>query len=547
MTGPNAAKESIGAMDVDASEEYSGPMIDLGALKEALRRRRKIWIGAALAGFVIGAAFHLAVPAKYAATTNLYMVEPSGGDPTQAIANDVSLLQTRSVAQKAASTLHLNVNPAVFLGTYQGTAVSDVIISVKLSAATPAEAVAYDNAVANAFLAVRSDELGLQTKLIVDGMQSQVNSFNTDIQNLTTEINSQSTTKAGSQSASQIAQLVNQRTGYASQISQLQSQEQSDILAEKAVADGSLVLDAAQAAHVSTTKVAVTDALTGLVGGLLLGMGIVVVGAVISDRPRRRNEVAAALGAPVELSLGRYNTPRLARQSRLRRRLKRPAPELEMIERRLRANLEASPGDALAVVPIGSTEVAALAVASLACSLASEGKRVVLADMVDDHPLPKLFRSKVDPGSALTSIVNDGELTLVVTPHDPGEMVVVGLEDADVVLVLATVSPVFGADHLTAWAGNAVVFVTAGEATSTRMTASTQILRQAGIVVRSAVLLGASANDETAGLLGEELPVSTSPDRQAEEDGQGRLTSELRVENGNGRLAGPATTVRPAR
>jgi capsular polysaccharide biosynthesis protein len=545
VTQPNAARENTPSTEVDASEEYSGPMIDLGTLKEALRRRYKIWVGAALAGIVIGAAFHLVVPAKYAATTNLYMVEPSGQNPTQAIADDVSLLQTRSVAAKAAESLHLNVNPSAFLATYQGTAVSGVIISIKLGAATPAEAVAYDNAVANAFLAIRSQELTTQTALVVDGLQSQANSFNKDIEDLTAEINSLSASKAGSQSANQIASLVNQRTGDASQISQLQSQEQQDVLAERSVADGSQVLDAAQAEKVSSTKVAATDSLTGLVGGLLLGMGIVIVGAIISDRPRRRAEIAAALGAPVELSLGRYKSPHWARLFRLRKRLKQPPPELVMIGRRLRANLEASAGASLAVVPIGSSEVAALSVASLCWSLASEGKRVVLADMLDDHPLPRLLRSKVEPGSASTSAVSDGELTLVVMPHDPGEMVVVGLEDADVVIVLASVSPVLGAEHLAAWATNAVVFVTAGEVSVTRMTASTQILRQAGIATRSAVMIGASATDETAGLLSDELPRSSSPARSPN-DGQGRMTNELRVDHGNGKLSVPPTTARSA-
>ena len=38
--------------------------------------------------------------------------------------------------------------------------------------------------------------------------------------------------------------------------------------------------------------------------GLVLGLGIVIVRALVSDRLRRRDDVAHALGAPVNLSVG---------------------------------------------------------------------------------------------------------------------------------------------------------------------------------------------------------------------------------------------------
>ena len=41
----------------------------------------------------------------------------------------------------------------------------------------------------------------------------------------------------------------------------------------------------------------------GLIIGLILGMGIVVLRALLSDRLRRRDDVAHALGAPVKLSV----------------------------------------------------------------------------------------------------------------------------------------------------------------------------------------------------------------------------------------------------
>ena len=67
---------------------------------------------------------------------------------------------------------------------------------------------------------------------------------------------------------------------------------------------GSVVLDAAAPLPHSRLKKLILDAALGLVVGLVLGVGIVVVRALVSDRLRRRDDVAQALGAPVTLSVG---------------------------------------------------------------------------------------------------------------------------------------------------------------------------------------------------------------------------------------------------
>jgi capsular polysaccharide biosynthesis protein len=503
FTGGGMPMPKVAVPEPDGFEEYSGPMVDIGSLKHVARRGRKVWVAAALVGLVLGAAFHLFVPAKYSATADLYMVEPAGADPTAAIDNDVSLLGTRSVAEEAVKDLHLGVSPATFLASYQGTAVSNVILSVKLSAASPAQAVAYDNAVAQAFLHVRSTELALQTQLVVNGLVAQVNSLNGQIKSLTGAISSLSAAKAAPQSANQVAALVDQRTNDASQITQLQAQQQQDFLTERTAAQGTHVLDPAVALKTSDTKVIAEDALTGLVGGLLLGLGIVVVAGVISDRPRLRAEVAAALGVPVELSVGPYRPPLLLARARLRRSVRRPGTTLQVMAQRAYNHLEAAPRSTLAVLTIGKPEPAALCVSTLALSLASEGRRVVLVDMAEGRPLWRIVRGRGEPGMQ-SIIINDQGLTLVVAPADPTETQIVA-DDADFVIVLASVSPALGVEHVSAWASHALVFVTAG-ATGTLMTSSTELARQAGLNLRSAILVGASPDDESTGTVSGQTP-----------------------------------------
>ncbi len=533
--GTESYNSTVG--EAEQGEEYLGPMVDLGALKEALRRRRKLWVGAALLGLLIGMAFHHIVPAKYAAVTDLYMAEPSGSDPSQAIANDVSLLGTRAVAQPAARAFHLD--PETFLTTYQGTALSNVILSIRLSAPSPAKAVSYDNTVAKVFLAVRSQELASETGLVVDGLAAQVKALNSEVKNLTSALNSLADANADAQTANQIESLVDERTTDASQISQLESQEQQDLLSEQAVAGGSQVLDPAAAIKVSVNKVTAEDGLTGLVGGLGLGVGIVLIGAAISDRPRKRSAVAAALDVPVELSVGRYRPPRRLRKMRLRRRLRKPEPVVQMIASRLRGHLEAVPNRALAIVAIGPTQPAALAVAVLARSLASEGQPVLVVDMADDRPLPGLFGMKAGPGSPCTDTTGTGAITIVSAPDDPGQMPKMPAPGDGSVLILVSVSPATGAEHLAGWAEAAVVFVTAGQVTASRMTASTLLLRRAGVTVRSAVLIGSDRYDDSAGVVSSEGPErGVLKSWRSEGKGWGLRASKVPSASSNGKVAG---------
>src|ERR1700677_4501865 len=97
-----------------------GPMIGLRALLATLGRKRRVWLTTALVGLVVGACIHLAIPPKYTAVSDLYLTAPSGVDPTEAMANDVSLLQTEVVAEEAVTVGHLNMNPHALLSHYTG-------------------------------------------------------------------------------------------------------------------------------------------------------------------------------------------------------------------------------------------------------------------------------------------------------------------------------------------------------------------------------------------------------------------------------------------
>ena len=82
----------------------AGRMVSLRFLRMALHRRRKLWLGLAVLGLVIGVAYHVAVPVQYSATSTLYLAHPSGTNETVGSANDLAMLDTSGVATRRSSS-----------------------------------------------------------------------------------------------------------------------------------------------------------------------------------------------------------------------------------------------------------------------------------------------------------------------------------------------------------------------------------------------------------------------------------------------------------
>ncbi|HMK97534.1 MAG TPA: Wzz/FepE/Etk N-terminal domain-containing protein, partial [Acidimicrobiales bacterium] len=214
----------LGLDEHEATETYVGRVVDLSLLKQALKRRRRLWASLALLGAAIGAAFPLVVPSQYQGVSNIYLTEPSGPASQAEMADDLSLLQTLAVAAKAVSLLHLHQSPVSFAQTYTGTPLSDVILQIQLSAPTQAEAVAYTNGLAKAFLDVRSSQVTYQTQLGVNALNSQVQGLNNAIASLSSQIDQLSARAANTASSSQLTQLIDSRSNDYGEVSQLQTQ-----------------------------------------------------------------------------------------------------------------------------------------------------------------------------------------------------------------------------------------------------------------------------------------------------------------------------------
>jgi hypothetical protein len=266
--------------------------------------------------------------------------------------------------------------------------------------------------------------------------------------------------------------------------------------------------------------------------GLLIGMGIVIIRALISDRLRRRDEIAEVIGTPVKLSV-RSMRPR----SRLPRR-RQSADGRALDLRRMVSHLNGlatplsiAPATSrrlkgLAIVAVDNAHEVAPAVAELAAWNAKQGKKVVVADLAEGRPVARLLGVS-DPGVHTVNSAG-AEVVVVVPQRDDIALIgpIPGFRDqpagadpelaaacasADLLFTMTTLDPASGGDYLSTWAADAAALVTAGRSSSTRIRAVGDMIRLAGLRLASVVLTGADKDDESLGLVYARDEESSSP------------------------------------
>ena len=374
---------------------------------------------------------------------------------------------------------------------------------------------------ATAFLQFRAEEMQREQNLVLASLNQQVDQAQQHLSSINAQISQLSAQVPSPSQQSQLKSLHAQADQAENAIYQLRQSVSNDQAADgsatTAAVKGSLVLDAATLLPSSRVKKLILDAALGLILGLVLGVGIVVIQALISDKLRRRDDVAQALGSPVTLSVGPVKP---------KRRLSRPGgsaarrAEIQRIASHLR---RAVPGSsrgvaALAVVPVDDLRVPASSFVSLIRSLAGEGKRVVVADLCSKAPAARLL-GVTKPGVREVSAYGTSLVVAVADPDDPTpvgplhpvlapaqhssftDAVADACASADILLTLITLDPSFGSEHLATWATEATAVVTAGESSWTKIHGVGELVRLSGTRLASAVLIGADKSDESLGTM----------------------------------------------
>ena len=482
----------------DLDDRLAGPvagLVSLGFLWAALGRAVRLWCTLAILGLVIGAGYYVSSPPAYKATTSLLLAEGSSQNSASDGQTDLALAQSLPVATAVVRQLGLPQSPQSFLGSYTVAATSTQILTITASGATSDKAVQIAQAIAQQFLAFRASYQQTQYNLLktqldqrLAAAQQQVGAASTDAEKTV------ATNNLGAVQAYVTPTLAAAKTNM------------------QAMIKGSVVLNAAEPVKASRAKGIVEYAAGGLLIGLALGIAIVVIAAITSDKLRRRDDIAYAIGAPVRLSVGRLRAGRLpalsGRAATGRRRdMERVVDHLQQV----------IPGGSrapasLAVVPVDDVVPAAEVVVALAASVARR-KRVVVADLSPGGHAGRLLGVR-NPGVAKVS--HDGAHLMVMMPAagdvapsgplrtpnryaEPDAALASACAQADLVLSLVSLDPAHGGEHLATWATDAVALVTTGRSTATRVHTVGEMIRLSGVLLASVVVMEVDKDDESLG------------------------------------------------
>ena len=345
-------------------------------------------------------------------------------------------------------------------------------------------------------------------------LQQEVTQAQQQLDSITTQL----TQAQASGDLAEVTRLRAQQTAAANNLGSVKQDVTATLVSTRATTQqmiaGSQVVSPATPGQRPVKKTLVIYGIGGLVGGMAIGMAIVIIMAITSDRLRRRDDIAYAIDAPVRLSVGALRSGRLphVRGRAARRR------DMERVVEYLR---NAVPGrskgtSALAVIAVDDAATVAQAVVALA--IAESKQRIVLADLSAGAPAARQLGVK-DPG---ISTVTPAGVPIVVAVPAAGEIAPIGplravtassgeaqvsgqfadaFSAANLVLSLVTLDPAVGGDYLATWATNAVAVVTAGQSTATRIRAVGEMVRLAGAHLDSVVVVDADRSDESLGAL----------------------------------------------
>jgi hypothetical protein len=502
--------------DDQTSPERVGPtLVSLHFVRTALRRRLLVCLLSGAAGLLAAGAFMFAFP-SHDAQTSLLLTHSPDADTSHAMATDISLLNTRTVASMTTARLGLTVPPDEFLKSVKSEQVSSDLLALTISAPTDAEAVRRLNALASIYLGFRAQQLSLQSTTLIDGMQQRIKKLQGEVAELTRRIEELTAANSPGANTSTVGDMISQRAYLQGRIEALQQSVEDATLQNSAVVESSRVLDPPAVEPALAKRAIALGLASGLIGGAGLGCGTVLFFAITSDRLRRRADVASALGVAVPVSVGRIAElhkgwrwlPPLQPLDRHR------AEDRERLAHAIEQELLLPQGRGrLAVAGIDNADEVGFAVAAAAERLAASDRSVTIIDL-SEHPSRGLRFAPVNAGSSDPTVLRPRGVPALA--HGAADLITVGHWDdgegtplpqlTDVTVVLDDLDPAVGADHLRAWTDRVILVVTAGHSSAEKVRTVGELVRSAGLDLRFAVLMHAERTDNSSGTGSVERP-----------------------------------------
>jgi capsular polysaccharide biosynthesis protein len=507
--------------DLDDGQSSSGPatptLVSLHFIRSALRRRWLVCALSAVLGLLMAAAYLVAFPQPHNAKAALVLTHDEGVDPTLAMATDIGLLMSRTVAAKTVENLGLKMTPDDFVKSVAVERTSPELLSVTLTGPSDAEAVRRLEVLTSIYLAFRAEQLSSQSNVFVDGIQERIKKLEREVSGLTRDIDELSA--SGTASATKLSETISQRAYIEGKIESLQQSAEDVSLRSTSVVSSSRVIDPPATKAGGAKRRMVLTLASGFIGGAALGCGMVLVLAITSEKLRRRSDVASAVDKPVRVSVGRIAPlpKRWLWLPHLRTLDRRRADERQRLAHAIEMELPVPRRwGRIGVACIENADEVGFAIATAARDLVTSGSSVTLIDLTEQQASLEVIGSASIPGSANRPTVLRPR-GIPALARSAAELDAVGNQDGDggpawpqltdVTLVLADLDPEIGADHLKAWTDRVIIVVTAGRSSAEQIRTSADLVRSAGLDLQFAALLHAEPTDHSSGLGDFDRPV----------------------------------------
>jgi capsular polysaccharide biosynthesis protein len=485
-------------------------LVSFHYLRRAVRRH---WLRCAMAGvlgLLIAAGFLVVSPALPTATTTLWLSHDERVDPAGAIATDLTLLTTHTVAERTVQALGLSMSPDALMKSVTPVATgSSQVLQLTMTGPTDAEAVRRLRTFTTVYLQFRAQQVTKETATQIEGYDKRIDDLTSSIQKWTNRI--ESLTRRGASATNEIGAAYTERSALNSQLSDIQRLRQQTQLQRDTVVKASTVSDGPVPLSGGRLRHLVLVLASGLIVGLALGFVLVVLNAILSDRLWLRVEVASALDAPVPLSVRRLAPlPWFLRSVAFlpwvrRQRFRREAAR-QLVAHVLEGATRGAVGrPSVGVVCLGNSDELRFGVIAAAVTLERAGRTALIVDLTASGVVAPVFRRLNHPAAedrpdvfrpTVVPSLSRGPADLEAADWDD---VALARSRNAVTFLLADLDPAVGLDHLTAWTDDVVVAVTAGRSSVELVRTAGELVRSAGLRLRAAVLLRAAQNDVSSG------------------------------------------------
>jgi capsular polysaccharide biosynthesis protein len=512
--------ELLDPADTPTANVGSG-FVNLGFLGAAIGRGKRTWLTAAAIGLLLGCGLFATTKSTASASVSILLAEDSQNQLT-GISTDTLLAQDPNLAAAVVKKLGLSMSPADFLGTYSATLTngqSEVLV-IKATAASPAQASNQANEIAAEFLTFRAKTLRGQADATDSAENAEITADRQTVADLEKKISTTSAEPSSATQQAQLSDLQSEKRTAQSALSNIERTAGSDQAARQLTVsseiNGTQILYSTPPKASSRKKIAIEYVGGLFFGGLIIGLAIVIIGAVTSNRLRRRDDIAAALGAPVKLSVTSYSGKRRLLPLRARGSVDTDTRRVVGYLKNVLQRTQPRPVP-VAIVAVDNLRTVAPLILALAAALGEDRSRVALADLSSGQLARRL--GEEEPGVRKTT-VGDKEVVLVVpgvgnefaagplgrartegTESTAQKGVAAAYSGADYFLTVTDLDPAMGGDHLATWAKEAIVVLTAGQASAVKIQSVGEMIQAAGLHITSAILLGADKDDETLGHL----------------------------------------------